>query len=363
MVVVVGAGITGAATAYYLSRAGVSPVTVIDSVGIATCSKAAAFLSESWGDRTKTEKLHRTSFRLHLDLAEELGLKSFRQIPTYHKTDLECDDENLWSSHAKEGRHALVDPKELVSALMDAAQERGTSMEIQTLSGLEMEGSTATGICFQDGGKRDLDEEEAIVLCIGPWASRLEDWIGTPMPIDGVLSTSLVWQDLCLWDDPKAMFCEEDMNGCHLEMFQRVDKSIYVSGLGNSKPLKASYFRGKDRPFPGEEVPSRCDAALRSLQAFSAINRPPDDIRACVRPQSPDGVPVVGKMGGSSNVYVASGGGQWGITWGPLLGLMVTNMICEKDPPLSPMSAYSPARFDTLVQRTIMNGRSKEAWP
>ena len=391
MVVVIGAGIAGASTAFYLCQNHHQDVTIIDAVGPATCSKAAAFLSESWGDRTKTEKLHRKSFQLHLDLAEELGLDSFWQVPAYYYEHSSVDDDDSedtnistdnevplspWNSNSlddhpkqparqKPGRHALVDPEELVTSLVDAAKANGAKVEINTVAGLEVDedGVVARRIVFDNGQTKELGEEEPVVVAMGPWTSRIEDWLQLPMPMDGVLSTSLVWEELQVLDAPSALFCEEDIHGCHLEVFQRGDNSVYVSGLGNSKPMKASLFRGPHRPMPGNEVPSRPDAALRSLEDFHLIHRDrsPDDVRACIRPMSPDGMPVVGQVG-DGNVYVASGGGPWGITWGPLLGLILANKICGKEPPLSPASAVNPARFDSFIQRTLMERRQKEAW-
>jgi len=201
----------------------------------------------------------------------------------------------------------------------------------------------AQSLVLDDGTMRNLEDEEPVVVAMGPWTSRLEDWLQIPMPIDGVLSTSIVWDHLqLLGEEPSALFCEEDLYGYHLEIFQRYDKSLYISGLGNSKSIKASVFRGPDRPIPGKEVPSRPDAALRSLDkshllvATSELSSP-DLVRACIRPMSPDGMPIVGNIG-NSNIFVASGGGQWGITWGPLLGQLVANMICGKALPLSPLS-------------------------
>ena len=52
---------------------------------------------------------------------------------------------------------------------------------------------------------------------------------------------------------------------------------------------------------------------------------PPDEIQACIRPNSPDGIPLVGKI--LDNCYVATGGGPWGITYGPLMGQEIAKQI------------------------------------
>jgi len=260
-------------------------------------------------------------------------------------------------------------------ALIDRS---GATFEMKSVTGLEMneENNTICGIQMEDGSTEQVSKEEPIVFAMGPWTSRLEDWLApaknkssscNPMPIDGVLSTSIIWNNLTpLGNSPLALFCEEDINGCHLEIFQRLDKSLYVSGLGNSKVLKASLFRGPHRPIPGKEMVLNPKSALCSLEQSKLLSssdttetRLPDNIQACIRPISPDGVPIVGKISG--NIYVASGGGQWGITWAPLLGQIVASQIYDgEEPPLS--SALRPSRFDTLIQRSLMELRAKDAW-
>ena len=81
-------------------------------------------------------------------------------------------------------------------------------------------------------------------------------------------------------------------------------------------------------------------------------------IQACIRPMSPDGVPVVGKL--LDNVYVATGGGPWGITWGPLMGKSLASLINDDcDAPIR-LGSLSPKRFDTMVYRSLQKSRSSE---
>ena len=88
---------------------------------------------------------------------------------------------------------------------------------------------------------------------------------------------------------------------------------------------------------------------------------PPSKIQACIRPNSPDGIPIVGKI--VDNCYVVTGGGPWGITYGPLMGQHIANEILQRDESngIRP-SLWSPKRFDTLVYNSIMKQRHKEAW-
>ena len=84
-VVIIGAGIQGICSAYYLSKRGVEDVTIVeraDSIAPAASGKAGGFLAGGWGDGGPTQGLHRESFKLHAELAEELGIDTYRRIPT-----------------------------------------------------------------------------------------------------------------------------------------------------------------------------------------------------------------------------------------------------------------------------------------
>jgi D-amino-acid dehydrogenase len=73
---------------------------------------------------------------------------------------------------------------------------------------------------------------------------------------------------------------------------------------------------------------------------------------------SPDGVPIVGQLFG--NVYIATGGGPWGITWGPLMGKSLASLINDDDDPPIRLGPLKPERFDTLIYRQLLKSRAPE---
>ena len=81
-VVVLGGGIQGASAAYHLGKKGAKVTLVeLESVGSAASGKAGGFLAKDWGSGS-TAKMHTESFRMHQELAKELGLQTFREIET-----------------------------------------------------------------------------------------------------------------------------------------------------------------------------------------------------------------------------------------------------------------------------------------
>lgn len=83
-VVVCGAGVIGAAVAYYLSLRGVA-ATVVERCGVACAAsgKSGGFLALDWYDHSPLAALARTSFVLHAALAQTLGVNyGYRRLTT-----------------------------------------------------------------------------------------------------------------------------------------------------------------------------------------------------------------------------------------------------------------------------------------
>mmetsp|Transcript_14319 Transcript_14319/g.29633 ORF Transcript_14319/g.29633 Transcript_14319/m.29633 type:complete len:390 (+) Transcript_14319:26-1195(+) len=385
MVVIVGAGIVGAATAYYLScSANDIPITILDAVGPAAASsgKAGAFLTNRspsfarGGTKTSDKRtaLFEKSFDLHQQLANELNLESYCQVKNYQSVNV--DDSNYvhfvdqgsdsllghLNGTTLSGDAALVDPYELVSKMMQTVLKQGGVLKQATMEGLDVEDSCVTGIQLDGDNLLSIDQDEPIVIALGPWTARIEDWLGIPMPIEGVLSTSLIYEKgICDNDVGTAYFFDEDSNGCHLEVFGRQDQSLYVSGCGESKVISTRKLRSDARPCPKEVCPpdfARAAAAQQSLEKAGYNNTTPNNpttIQACIRPASPDAMPVVGRL--LQNVYVATGGGPWGITWGPLMGQSLASLILEDDDRPIRLASLGPKRFDTFVYKSLLKSR------
>src|SRR5262249_16662672 len=83
-VVICGAGVIGAAVAYYLSLRGVA-ATVIERCGVACAAsgKAGGFLALDWCDNSPLASLARKSFQLQAELAQTLGADyGYRRLTT-----------------------------------------------------------------------------------------------------------------------------------------------------------------------------------------------------------------------------------------------------------------------------------------
>jgi hypothetical protein len=56
-------------------------------------------------------------------------------------------------------------------------------------------------------------------------------WLGCPLPMEGIKSTSLLFPPGTLPAEEKAfaLFCGEDSNGCHLEVYPRPNGEVGTS--------------------------------------------------------------------------------------------------------------------------------------
>ncbi|CAN0194202.1 unnamed protein product, partial [Laminaria digitata] len=131
---------------------------------------------------------------------------------------------------------AQVTPLELTTKLMEAAKARGAEVRIATVSGVssapvsdeakeesekdgggnEEGGRRITAVVLEDGGEIPCDR---VIVAMGPWSCLAEEWFNIPVPMQGIKSTSIIFGgSQAVADDPYALFCAEDRNGCHLEV-------------------------------------------------------------------------------------------------------------------------------------------------
>lgn len=234
-VVVVGGGIIGASIAYHLTLKGVTPLLIEGtSVAAAASGKAGGFLARDWGDGSPTEQLHRVSFAMHEQLAATLGVESYRKLPTMSVAGGRSGgkavpavpwlDGQVRSCSLMDADTAQVTPRELTEKLVAAACANGATLLAGTVQGVVSEGggedsdpSSASVRAVVVDGKEILASQ--VVFALGPWSVLLEQWLpGQLIPMQGVKSTSVIFKHEPGSVAPFALFCEEDGNGCHLEV-------------------------------------------------------------------------------------------------------------------------------------------------
>lgn len=371
---ILGAGLQGAALAYYLSLRGAKPLVIErKEVAAAASGKGGGFLARNWGNAV-TRQLHQVSFQLHEELASTLELSSYRKLPVLSvqpgrrtsKTRDICPwlDGDIADSEVMDADGgAQISPYELCTKLMDAALGQGAELMIGTVEDVVTEPEDAglervTGVQV-DGQVVAADK---VCVCLGPWAALAEDWFGLAVPMTGIKSTSIVFKSEKAVE-PYALFCGEDHRfGTHLEVYPRNTGEVYICGIGGSQYIDARMLRAGKLP-PGEVFadPTRAEAAIQSFSLMSQrLGGEPEVVQACMRPCLPDALPVMGKVGHVRGAYISAGHNCWGILWAPVSGLAMSELILDGAARSVDLSRFSPGRFASAGGPGGRGGRGRK---
>ncbi len=332
-IVIVGGGITGACTLYYLTQKGLKPTLIERSeIAAAASGKAGGFLARNWHSGA-TAKLHSLSFDLHAQLAKELGIESYRKITTLQVQGGRKGGslKPSWldgqaSSEFMDDETAQVTPREFTEKVVAAAVAQGAKVVKGTVVGMAFGDDTDKDGLPTVTGVKLAGQEDAplpcskVVVATGPWAPVAGEWFGIPVPMEGIYSTSIVLPDceVASVQEPYALFCGEDVNGCHLEVYPRPDGKLYMCGLGGSDYVSGQrLFPGGDCESPEKIVPNpkRVAAAMNSFSGMAPTLAAGKEVEtnACMRPCSEDGLPILGAIPTASNAYLATALNCWGI--------------------------------------------------
>jgi glycine/D-amino acid oxidase-like deaminating enzyme len=189
-----------------------------------------------------------------------------------------------------------------------------------------------------DGGVRtgsELIEAGAVVVAAGPWTPGLVDPLGTWRPI------------AALW----GVVCELRLAAPPRHALEEAGIDTLLRAAGEPPPLFSLITAGavsalgstflSSAPEPAALVPALRAWGARFVPALATAE--PTGVRACARPLSADGRPLLGPAPGRSDVYVAAGHGPWGISLGPASARLVADSVLGRDTAIP--AAFDPARF------------------
>ena len=220
-VLIVGGGILGCATAYFLAKEGIRS-TILEREAVASCASgfAAGLLNPLHGAGIPgpLEPFAWESFRLHLDIIDQLTDESgvdphFAPYPCMWTIFDDSEEAVCGELHQRantfpefparwldSGQVRSVEPRisggvgkgmflegirqvepyQYTLALAQAAEKSGAVIRNGTVRGLKHTGSRITGV-LTETGEIDCD---TLVLAMGPWTSKAGEWLGTPIPVE-----------------------------------------------------------------------------------------------------------------------------------------------------------------------------------
>ena len=363
-VVIVGGGAAGCSVAYHLALAGVKS-TIIEGQGVAT--QASGFSAgglnplQGTGIPGPLGSLAMESYLMHLDLFGQLqddtGIDYDGRIISLLKVAFDEEElaelqetedvfapvdgfETRWLDNREvlelEPRvspkiirglvargNAAMDSYKYTLALLQSAEKMGASIRSGTVAGLERDNNRITGVRLDDG----TISCGQIVLAMGPWSRKAEAWLDAYIPVDPLKG------EITRMELPGTPL-NHDLSGCGGSLHPKPDGLVWCGTTeewrGFDKETSTSAHRsileGAVRL-----VPDMADARL-SLQT------------ACLRPVTPDWLPIIGRLPGWDNVYLATGAGKKGILLSPGIGKSVADLMTQGETSLS-IGPFSPDRF------------------
>lgn len=366
-VLICGAGVIGASTAWFLSRRGIE-VTVIEraDVACAASGKSGGFLALDWCDGTPLQALARRSFALHAALAEEVGIDwGYRRLDTYsgygsargaagaarHRPGVAWLAERVQVDRqlGTTATTAQVHPALFTRGLMRAAEANGARLHRGQVSGIvrTQDGKAVAGV--EIDGTATLDGD-AVVIAMGPWSILAAAWLNLP-GVFGLKGHSIVF-DTGDRVPAEAAFIEfQEASGISSspEIFPRADGTTYVCAISSEAPLPLDPAEVAPDPGAIERLTAMCGQMAPALGDARILAQ-----QACFRPVTEDGLPLIGAVPGLGGAYVATGHSVWGILNAPATGEAMAELIAGGQASRVSLAPFSPSRlrpFDPAALR------------
>ncbi|MDQ6437360.1 FAD-binding oxidoreductase [Mesorhizobium sp. LHD-90] len=370
-IVVVGGGIIGCSTAYHLLKAGTKKVTLLEAVepGKATTGAGAGFVSH-WsagmvlmGAEGLTLQQYGLDFyRMLHELGTEIGYRKngtlMMALTSQGREDFvmpvltspyapkEMQDLNAAQIGAIMG--GLVDPAKVHSGAynphgiqVDTTLALGVLLgEIEKFGGTVRSGTRVTSITEADG-KVTLEttigkiEADGVVLAAGAWNNELLNGLGWRLPMLRVVATRVVTDDRGLPSTLPTIQCRE------LRLWLRETFGAVMWGTGSHYiPL---HRLGGDEIEPGRPHNEELMQAMvdQQMEKLEPVFPPLRDSKLASWTQgipcyTPDVGLLVGHVPGHESVVVVGGDNESGVTHGPGLGRLATEIILDREKIIDP---------------------------
>jgi glycine/D-amino acid oxidase-like deaminating enzyme len=127
------------------------------------------------------------------------------------------------------------------------------------------------------------------------------------------------------------------------EIFPRPDGTTYVCAISSESPLPVDPAAVAPDPGAIERLHAICRDMSPVLASAKVLRE-----QACFRPVTHDGLPLIGRIPGIENAYVATGHSVWGILNAPATGEAMAELIADGEARSVDLSPFNPARLRPL---------------
>jgi len=334
---VIGGGIVGCSLAAFLAEAG-ADVTLYEREEIAAgaSGRNSGVLQHPFDDALVG--LYEESLRHYAELdgfalpAEPSGLLIVSRGPLTAERFPELKPQLLEDAREAEpglapGLRAVryetgrpVPPAAATQAFAARAQRAGAKIEIADAR-VALHGDVATGVTV--GGEHR--PAEAVAVAAGPWTREL-----IPAPISPLWGVVV---EVELSHPPRHTIEESGIDALTEGASGTLFSIVTAQGLSS---VGSTFLT--EKPDAQDWIPRILERAKRFVPALGEAK--PRGLRACARPLSHDGRPLLGPIG-IENLAIASGHGPWGVSLGPASARLVADGLLGLDVELPPELAAS----------------------
>ncbi|KAI8335255.1 FAD dependent oxidoreductase [Choanephora cucurbitarum] len=347
-IVIVGGGVIGACSAYFLSKHEHIKVTLIEKTDIAcgASGKSGGFLALDWSDsQPGMKELSRASYQLHQTLAKELkGAETYgyRAMNTYSivfdpslqdtnkKKKKSTPSEVSWVHQSRvrsfermgsPDTTAQVTPYLFTNTVLEAAKKTGR-VEVQTGTGVKqvsVDNADKPSVVLENGQTITADK---VVIAMGPWSGQ----INLDIPVNGSHVHSIILKpDVTISNDAIFTAILDQGKTAEPEVYPRPDGTVYLCGAADNEPL----------PESAALVPIDAKAIDRLVHQATLVSPHLTEVelvkeQACYLPISEStGMPLIGPHPQHPHVFLATGHSCWGILNAPITGKIVSEWLVD----------------------------------
>ena len=364
-VIVVGGGIVGCLTAYLLAHQGLS-VTLLEADAAGSHASGFAFgemgALDGAGLPDPLLEFSVWCLRRHHLLAAELKDASGvdNQFQVHGRLKLAFDEQQVlaykkdltWQKNVKGLQVEWIGPEEVVTleplaspdnlgavylqgagsvepyrhtlAAAQAGENAGVEILLRRATGLISDAERCLGVTYQGG----RIEAEMVVLAMGPWTGEASSWCRFNIPV-----SPLKGQILRLQHSGPALNTSLHWSGSYV-----ATKPDGLTWAGTTE---------EDVGFNEDITTEARDKIMGHLLKMAPSLSGSQLVRqtACLRPLSADGLPIVGKVPGWSNLFIGTGAGRKGILWSVGMSYGLSDLMLEGRTEVPGIEFLEPGRF------------------
>ncbi len=392
-ILIIGGGITGTSTAYFLTQAG-HEVTVLERSELASEASglnAGTLWQIGWGTSPNlSTTLSMGGLEIFKTIQSELGYDiEFRQSGALKsiQTEEQLDLLQKEVAHLKSQGYSLeilttrdaqsiepelsstlsgclyyplggsANPVKTTRAFASAAQQRGarilTNHEVSTIEYLD-------NGTYKIVTNKGIFQTKTLVIAAGPWCRSIGLMLGLHIPVFPVRGQ--MWSTGPI---PTRLFhaigAAESIHYWHNNPYSNMDTPLELTHRGNVRLTRHLYGRqarvgeiifGGDRQLSSSKTPEEAGIEVNRnhvIEIFPFLRQfPIKRTWAGLMPFTQDLKPIIGKIPQHENLYIVTGLSSSGFEQGPMSGKLLADCIHNGNPPPI-LSSADPTRQVTAL--------------